>query len=63
MQYKIREYRKKNKLTQEELSKKAGVSRAILSRLETGAVTTTTTTTLIKLADALNVTVKDILLP
>lgn len=62
MEYKIKECREKAGLSQVELSEKAGVSRAIISGLESGSITTTTTTTLIKIADALGKKVSDIFL-
>ena len=60
MEFKIREIREQRKISQEELSSLSNVSRAIISGLETGKITTTTTDTLIKLANALEVTVSDI---
>lgn len=62
MEYKIRPYREELKMSQQQLSDKAGVSRAIISGLETGAITVTTTETLIKIAAALNKKVSDIFL-
>ena len=56
--YKIKEIREKNKLTQEELSEKSHVSRALISGLESGAITETSTSSLKKLAKALNVSVR-----
>ena len=49
-------------LTQEELAEKADVSRTIISGLETGAITVTTTGTLVKIANALGKKVSDIFL-
>lgn len=60
MGYKIREVRESQKMTQEELSEKSGVSRGTISALENGSVRTTTTKTLVKLARALNVSVDQI---
>lgn len=60
MQYKIRELREKQKMSQAELSKRANVSRAIISGLESGATVTTTTETLSKIAQALGKKVSDI---
>lgn len=61
--YKVAEMRKKRKMTQEELSDKSGVSRAIIARLErVNATTATTTETLIKIASALDCKVSDIFL-
>ena len=46
MGYKVKEIREKKKLTQEELSEKSGVSRTIISAMESGKDVTTTTKTL-----------------
>ena len=62
MIYKIRDYRKEMNMTQSELSKKAGVSRTIISGLERGTISVTTTDTIAKIARALGKTVKEILL-
>ncbi|MCI7300436.1 MAG: helix-turn-helix transcriptional regulator [Clostridiales Family XIII bacterium] len=62
MKYRIKECRQEEGLSQEQLSKKADVSRAIVSGLETGAITTTSTKTLEKIASALNKNVSDIFL-
>ncbi len=61
MQYRIKEFREKLKWTQEELAKVSGVSRATIAGLESGAVTVCTTTTLVKIAKALNKKVSDII--
>lgn len=57
MGYRIKEARKAMDMSQEELAEKSGVSRTIIALLESGARTTTTTQTLVKLANALNTTV------
>lgn len=57
MGYKVKEIREKKKLTQEELSEKSGVSRTIISAMESGKDVTTTTKTLLKIAKALDTTV------
>ena len=62
MSYRIRECREELGLSQEELSKRSGVSRAIISGLESGRTLVTTTDTLIKIANALNKKVSDIFL-
>ena len=62
MEYKIKECREKAGLSQEQLSEKSGVSRAIISGLESGSITVTTTKTLSKLAEALGLKVSDIFL-
>lgn len=63
MGYRIREKRKEKKMSQEELGKKANISRAIISELETGKRTVTSTKTLSKIAAALECSVEDIFLP
>lgn len=60
MGYRIKEAREKQNMTQEELAEKSGISRTIISRLEGGRPTTTTSKTLLKLAKALGTTVDDI---
>lgn len=62
MPFKIREARKERGFTQEELAKRANVSRATIIGLESGAITVTTTETLTKIAKALNKKVSDIFL-
>lgn len=51
----LREIRESKKMSQEELAKKSGISRVTISMLETGAQKDTTASTLVKLADALEV--------
>ena len=58
--YKIAEMRKQRGITQDELAQKSGVSRAIVSGLESGRIKVTTTQTLFKLAKALGCKVSDI---
>ena len=60
MGYRIRECRKEKKMSQCELAEKSGVSRTIISGLENGTITTTTTDTLLKIAKALDTQVADI---
>lgn len=60
MGYKIKEIRKERHMTQEELAEKSGVSRTIISFLESGRDTTTTSKTLLKLASALEVDLDEI---
>ena len=62
MPFKIREARKECGFTQEELAKRAKVSRATIIGLETGSITVTTTETLTKIAGALGKKVSDIFL-
>lgn len=60
MGYKIRECREELNMSQAELSKKAKVSRIIISELENGTITVTTTETLLKISRALGKKVCDI---
>lgn len=57
----IKSARKKLELTQEQLAVKAGIPYATLSKIESGQVTNPTVSTLKKIADALNISVDDIL--
>ena len=54
---KIIRLRRKNGWSQEELAEKSGVSRGTISALENGIDRTTTSKTLVKLAQALDTTV------
>ena len=58
----ITEARKAAGITQEELSHKSGVSRTIISGLESGTIGVTTTKTLQAIASALDSKVTDIFL-
>lgn len=60
MGYKIKECREEIGISQEELARKAKISRTTLSGLESGAIKTTTTGTLLKIATAMNKKVSDI---
>lgn len=60
MNYKVKEIREEMGLSQEGLSKKSGVSRAIISGLESGTIKETSTRTLSKIAQALDKKVSDI---
>lgn len=60
MGYKIRENRLAKGMTQEELAEKSGVSRATISAMESGEVKHVLTSTLLKLAQALETTVEQI---
>lgn len=55
MNNKIKHYREIKNMTQEDLAKKAGVSRTIISGLENQTLDVTTNTTMKKIADALEV--------
>lgn len=64
MLYRLKELREQRKMSQEELSEKAGVSRQIISSLESGNnEVNTTTATLQKLSAALNCSLSEIFLP
>jgi DNA-binding XRE family transcriptional regulator len=54
MQNRVKEYREKEGLTQEELAKKSEVSRNTISSIETGANTNVTYDVMEKIANALN---------
>lgn len=58
--YKIKELREKMKISQEELAAKSGISRALISGLETGTIQETSTATLKKLANFFNVKVSEL---
>ena len=60
MLYRVKELREKNGLTQTQLAKKSGVSRVTIAMLESKTGHTTTTRTLIKIAEALGTTVDEI---
>lgn len=60
MGYKIKECREELGISQEELAKRAKISRTTLSGLESGTIKTTTTETLLKISKALNKKVTDI---
>ena len=59
MPSKLRELRKAKRISQEELAKKSGVSRTIISGLESGRINITTTGTLEKIAKALETSVSN----
>lgn len=60
--YKIKEFRKELNMSQEELANKAGISRATLSKLESGRIVEASTNTLSKIADALDKKANEIFL-
>lgn len=49
----LKQFRKEHGLSQEELAEKSGVSRVTISKLESGELSVSKTTTLIQIADAL----------
>lgn len=63
MQYRIREIRESKGISQTELADKAGVTRATIWKLETGEDEVTTTKTLLKIAEALEVDAKELFYP
>ena len=58
--YKIKEIRKCIGMSQTELAEKSGVSRGTICALENGMERVTTTKTLLRIAQALSVTVDDL---
>ena len=62
MKNKVKEYRVEQNLTQEELAKKANVSRYLISRIESGDDVNITKNTMLSIAEALNSNVSDIFL-
>lgn len=54
MKNKVKQYREKEGLTQEELAQKAEISRNTISALETGNNTNVTYDTMLKISQALN---------
>ena len=63
MGYRIREIRESKGMTQAELCDKSGITRATIWKLETGENEVTTSRTLLKIAEALGVTVGELFLP
>ena len=59
----LKKLRLKQGLTQEKLAEKSGVSRITIAKLESGAQTVTKSSTIIKLADALQVKPQVLLCP
>lgn len=56
----VKKIREERGLSQDDLAKKANVSRATISGLESGRIAVTTTATLRKLAKGLGVSIDDI---
>lgn len=61
MGYKVRDYRLKALMSQEELSQKSGISRVAISNIERGKVQYVSSKTLTALASALGVKIDDII--
>lgn len=62
MEFRIKEIRESKGMTQKELSEKAGITRATIWKLETGEEEVTTSKTLLKIADALGVSIGELFL-
>ncbi len=60
MAFHVKEHRLRVRMSQEELARRSGVGRTIISGLESGTLTDTTTGTLRKLAKALDVGVEEL---
>lgn len=60
MKFRIKELRENMNISQEQLAENSGVSRTIISGLESGRIEITTTETLKKIAKALNKSISDI---
>ena len=60
MNNKIKESRKSQQISQEKLAEMSGVSRTIISGIESGRIEITTTATLKKISKALGKTVEEI---
>lgn len=60
MKYKIKEYRLKAGLTQEELSSKSGVNRTTISALESGNEINVSIKVLKKISECLKVKISDV---
>lgn len=60
MGYLIKNIREQKNMSQEELSQRSGVSRTTISNLENNSMKTAMTSTLLKIANALGVTVDQI---
>ena len=60
MGYKVKEVREEKRMTQEELSRKSGVSRPTIVAIENGEAKDVKVSTLLKLANALDTTVSAI---
>ena len=58
--FNILDAREQLQMSQEKLAQKSGVSRTIISGLESGTITTTTTSTLLKISRALGRKINEI---
>lgn len=62
MKNKLRDTRRRKNMTQNELVKKSGVSRTVISQLENGSRTVVTSETMLKLSRALDEPLEEIFL-
>lgn len=62
MGYRIKEIRERKGMSQSELCERSGITRATIWKLETGEDEVTTSKTLVKIADALGVTIGELFL-
>lgn len=60
MRYRVKELRTKAGLTQEALAKQAGVSRPVISKMETNDAAIVSLRTLSRIANALDVTIGEL---
>ena len=60
MGYRVKEMREEKRMTQEELAAASGVSRGTIVAIESGEAKDVLVSTLLKLADAMGVSVNDI---
>jgi len=62
VKFNLQAIRKAANLTQDELAEKSGIGRVTISRIESGEQKETTSGTLVKLAQALDVSVDDLII-
>lgn len=60
MAYRIKEIREKQKMTQEQLEQKSGISRQTISAIENGRAENVMVGTLLAIANALGTTIDDL---
>lgn len=60
MAYRIKEIREKQKMTQEQLEQKSGISRQTISAIENGRAENVMVGTLLAIANALGMTIDDL---
>lgn len=57
----IKKYRNKKKWSQEKLARESGVTYSVITRLEQGVINEPTIQTVMKLADALNLSIDELM--